>query len=85
MNQGQGNTSGIFSYLCQACGQTVWSGQMHQCGVYPNYPAPQPFQPMGPPCRAPYMPLTPEDIRKVVREELDRDKANGPTSGASHD
>lgn len=70
MNSGIGT-----GYSCQMCGGWVSYNAPHTCqwtvpGIVPNYQ--QPLQPMGPPCRAPYMPLTLEDIRKVIREELDR-------------
>ena len=56
-------------HACSACGIWVFSGIVHYCGVLPNpFPGAQPT----PGCRAPWVPLTADAVRLIVREELER-------------
>lgn len=62
------------SYQCQACGQWVMAGSLHMCPVpVPIYPWGQP-SPYTVPCRYTFTPnpLTADEVRKIVREELER-------------
>lgn len=56
-------------WICQVCQQWINPGTVHYCGGQPSSPGATPFA-AG--CRAPWSPLTPEMIRLIVREELER-------------
>lgn len=57
-------------YTCASCGLWVYQGSYHSCsGV--GVAGPAPVFTMGQ-CRAPWMPLTPDAIRLIIREELER-------------
>lgn len=63
-------------YQCGICQQWVFPNTLHYCqGIQPQYQGASPT----PWCRAPWAPLTPEMIRLIVREELER-AALGKTS-----
>lgn len=72
------NTTIGDGYTCPVCGTFVFWNQPHTCyggspppnAPVPMYPA-QPFMPYSPPITLP-PPFTPEDIRRVVREEVER-------------
>lgn len=57
-------------YQCTTCGQWIYSGAYHVCQQ--QFPVPQVGQVTIPPCRAPWNPLTPDAVRLIVREELER-------------
>ena len=65
-------------YTCPICQQYVLWGSLHSCPGYnpmpfnPAMPGIPPLAQPTPGCRAPWMPLTLEDIRKAVREEIER-------------
>jgi hypothetical protein len=67
-----GTSGGNYSWLCQVCGQTVFGGQAHICGVNPQWPIPGQWPQYQPTYVGQWIPFTLEDIRKVIREELDR-------------
>lgn len=57
-------------YTCAICQQWVPPGTtQHLCTAYTPQ---QPGTIQIPPCRAPWIPLTPDAIRLIVREELER-------------
>lgn len=67
------------SYYCNQCGHLVPEGVGHACiGVQPVHYPPwgnyvyQPFQPPARPA-----PLTADEVRQIVREELERAKSGG--------
>jgi hypothetical protein len=73
-------STGMDGYACPICQMYVLWGGVHNCLGYnpiplnptlPGIGIPPTTQPT-PGCRAPWMPLTLEDIRKVVREEIER-------------
>lgn len=62
-------STGGSGWQCAICNQWVYPGSQHYCGGIPQVPGATPF---GAGCRAPWTPLTPEMIRLIVREELER-------------
>lgn len=62
MNTGAG-------YQCATCNVWVFPGVAHYCqGMPMSVPGAVPT----PGCRAPWVPLTPDAVRLIVREELER-------------
>ena len=56
-------------YMCSNCGMFVGWGWTHQCSFPQMPPTPSPSAPL---CHAQVFALTRDDIRKIVREELER-------------
>ena len=87
----------VDGYTCPICQQYVLYASVHNCPGYNPTPFNQPALPnvpsLGAPgampmsgCRAPWTPLTLEDIRKVVREEIERRFPPTPDSaGEKHE
>lgn len=66
-------------YTCAICHQWVPPNTIHSCT---GYIPPQPGSIQIPPCRAPWVPLTAEAIRLIIREELERALTQGkPADG----
>lgn len=60
-------------YTCPACNQWVMQGTVHICPAQFNPALPLPALPVPqPPCNAHIFALTPDAIRLIVREELER-------------
>lgn len=57
-------------YQCSICQQWVYPNTVHYCGGLPGTVGAQPWNNAW--CRAPFAPLTPEMIRLIVREEIER-------------
>ena len=62
-------------YTCPGCGMFVFWNTGHTCHGSspppPPFPFPQPFQPFVQPTQHLLPPFTLEDVRRIVREELE--------------
>lgn len=59
-------------YQCPACNQWVMHGCVHICPAQFNPASPLPSLPVPQPCNAHVFALTPDAVRLIVREELER-------------